>query len=204
MTTDQTTVPHKCGECQTADPLSQSSPASCSTASPSTRTYVSRVSRHSCQTRFSSPLTKSQRKGVFYWPLMICLFIGIAVYIIALSTLNTGARYFAMMFTAISNGQYLRILSSPSPCRPEKRIIRQRSVFRHLEETYRVAGPSLIRHSRPPVVPLQHNVTPHRPTLPQARGRTRSDERYWRHVERVGQLRVGLGSEASVSVLVLK
>ncbi|GFZ48491.1 hypothetical protein JCM24511_06239 [Saitozyma sp. JCM 24511] len=45
----------------------------------------------------------SDRKGVFYWPLMICLFIGIAVYIIALSTLNTGARYFAMMFTAISN-----------------------------------------------------------------------------------------------------
>lgn len=64
-------------------------------------------------------------------------------------------------------------------------------------------GAALIRRSRPPVVPLQHHVAPHRPTLPQARGRTRSDERHRGHVQRVGQLRVGLGSEASVSALVL-
>jgi hypothetical protein len=162
---------------------------------------------------------------------MICLFIGIAVYIIALSTLNTGARYFAMMFTAISNGQ-CGLLSSPGLCLwlcpglsgsdvPSYQFLdlsKLHTLFTlsvlfalftlsartwypaiwEITSTWRWSF-SLIRHSRTPVVPLQHHVTAHRPTLSQARSRTRSHERYRGHVQRVGQLRVGLGSEASLS-----
>jgi hypothetical protein len=45
-----------------------------------------------------------QRHGKLYWPIITCLAIGMVVYAIAMATLNTGARYFAMMWTPVSNG----------------------------------------------------------------------------------------------------
>ena len=50
--------------------------------------------------------TDSQKHGLLYSPIMLCLGIGIVIYIIAMSTLNVGARYFAMMLTPISNGAF--------------------------------------------------------------------------------------------------
>lgn len=39
-----------------------------------------------------------------YWPIIVCLCIGIVIYIIAMTTLSVGARYFAMMWTPVANG----------------------------------------------------------------------------------------------------
>ncbi|AFR96826.2 nicotinamide mononucleotide permease [Cryptococcus neoformans] len=45
----------------------------------------------------------SDRKQILYWPIIVCLCIGIIIYIIAMTTLNVGARYFAMMWTPVAN-----------------------------------------------------------------------------------------------------
>ncbi|KAE8539122.1 hypothetical protein D1P53_005494 [Cryptococcus gattii VGV] len=45
----------------------------------------------------------SDRKQILYWPIILCLCIGIVIYIIAMTTLNVGARYFAMMWTPVAN-----------------------------------------------------------------------------------------------------
>ncbi|WVR07255.1 hypothetical protein IAU60_004296 [Kwoniella sp. DSM 27419] len=45
----------------------------------------------------------SDRTGNIYKPMMGCLAVGIVIYVIAVSTLNVGARYFAILFTPLSN-----------------------------------------------------------------------------------------------------
>ncbi|KAK6909495.1 hypothetical protein I203_103514 [Kwoniella mangroviensis CBS 8507] len=45
----------------------------------------------------------SDRNGKIYLPIVICLSIGILTYVIAVATLNIGARYFAIMLTPICN-----------------------------------------------------------------------------------------------------
>lgn len=45
----------------------------------------------------------SDKHGKLYWPQIFCLSVGMIIYAIAVGTTNTGARYFAMMWTPVAN-----------------------------------------------------------------------------------------------------
>ena len=52
----------------------------------------------------------TKKHGVLYLPIVGCLSLGAVIYAIAMATTNTGARYFAMMFTPVANGKCSSIL----------------------------------------------------------------------------------------------
>ena len=71
------------------------------------------MSYYSDVSPFEFPPVRADGKkyNKLYWPLMVCLAIGLVVYIIAMATLSVGARYFAFMFTAVANGARLQAQS---------------------------------------------------------------------------------------------
>jgi hypothetical protein len=74
----------------------------------------------------------SDRRNVMYIIIVICLGVAVVAYIIALSTLNTGARYFAMMLT-------------PSVCSGPQ-ILLYKTLHLHMARPFpkRVAGVAMI------------------------------------------------------------